>query len=99
VSARARSETYYSRPFIRLACKIAAERGLTFDDLAARTAIRPGRLARYRRGTAEPWIDDIFRVAKALDISPIWFFDKILSEGNAARAARKRSGTETEARL
>lgn len=36
-------ETFYSHPFIRLACKIAAEKGLTFDHLAARTAICPGR--------------------------------------------------------
>jgi transcriptional regulator with XRE-family HTH domain len=98
VSRRHYSETFYSRPFIRIALKIAAERGLTLDDLAARTAIRRGRLARYERGTAEPWIDDIFLVAKALDVSPIWFFSKILAEGHAARAARMRSGTETETR-
>jgi transcriptional regulator with XRE-family HTH domain len=55
-------------------------------------------MARYERGAVEPWISDVFSVAKALDVSPIWFFEQILSEGKAARAAQMRGRSEMEAR-
>ncbi len=98
MSGRARSETFYSRPFVRLASKIAAEKGLTMDELVARAQIRESRMTRYERGTVEPWISDVFSVAKALDVSPIWFFGQILTEGKAARAARMRESAATAPR-
>jgi transcriptional regulator with XRE-family HTH domain len=98
VIGRARPETFYSRPFIRLASKIATEKGLTIDDLAARAQIRRSRMTRYERGTVEPWISDVFSVAKALDVSPIWFFGRILAEGKAARSARMRENAATAPR-
>jgi transcriptional regulator with XRE-family HTH domain len=64
------------------------------DDLAVQAQIRRGRMTRYERGTVEPWISDVFAVAKALDVSPIWFFGQILAEGKAARAAQKRGRSE-----
>lgn len=98
MSGRAQPETFYSRPFIRLASKIAAAKGLTMDDLAVQAQIRRGRMTRYERGTVEPWISDVFAVAKALDVSPIWFFGQILAEGKAARAAQERGRSEMGAR-
>jgi transcriptional regulator with XRE-family HTH domain len=55
-------------------------------------------MTRYERGTVEPWISDVFSVAKALDVSPIWFFGQILAEGKAARAARMRESAATAPR-
>jgi transcriptional regulator with XRE-family HTH domain len=76
---------------VRIVSKIATEKGLTLDDLAARATVPPYRLHRCERGTAEPWITDIFLVAKALEVSPLWLFNKVLVDGNAVRSARMRS--------
>lgn len=96
MSGRAQPETFYSRPFIRLASKIAAAKGLTMDDLAVQAQIRRGRMTRYERGTVEPWISDVFAVAKALDVSPIWFFGQILAEGKAAGISRSHRLAEED---
>jgi len=81
----------YAKPFIRIVTKLAAAKGLSLDDLAQRADIRRSRMTRYERSTREPLIADIFNVAEVLGVSPLWLFKKVLTEGDAARAAALRS--------
>src|SRR5262245_38864092 len=93
MTPRRRTEAFYGQPFFRLVSKMSAEQGLSLDELAQRASIRHRRLDRCALGTAEPLITDIFAAAKVLDVSPIWLFNKVLTEGTALRASRMRSNT------
>jgi len=83
-------DIFYSAPFIRMITKLCAGKNLTLDELAVRAGVRRCRLARCERGIAEPHIEDVLSVAKALEVSPLWLFNKVLADGNAARAIRRR---------
>jgi DNA-binding XRE family transcriptional regulator len=63
--------------------QLRSERGLSQDNLAARTDVHPTAIARFERGAREPRLTTILRLARGLEVPPgalleglVWPVDK-----------------------
>jgi transcriptional regulator with XRE-family HTH domain len=60
--------------------QLRAERGISQDDLARETDVHPTAIGRLERGSREPRLTTILRIARGLDVEP----GKLLNELDGA---------------
>jgi transcriptional regulator with XRE-family HTH domain len=59
--------------------ELRAEHGLSQDDLADKTDVHPTAIGRLERGSREPRLTTILRIARGLDVSPGALLDELRS--------------------
>ncbi|HTC60617.1 MAG TPA: helix-turn-helix transcriptional regulator [Solirubrobacteraceae bacterium] len=57
--------------------ELRAEHGLSQDDLADRTDVHPTAIGRLERGSREPRLTTILRIARGMDVEPGALLDKL----------------------
>jgi transcriptional regulator with XRE-family HTH domain len=57
--------------------ELRAERGVSQDDLARRTDVHPTAIGRLERGSREPRLTTILRLARGLDCEPGKLLDEL----------------------
>lgn len=57
--------------------ELRAEHGLSQDDLADRTDVHPTAIGRLERGSREPRLTTILRIARGLDVEPGKLLDEL----------------------
>jgi DNA-binding XRE family transcriptional regulator len=57
--------------------ELRAEHGLSQDDLANRTDVHPTAIGRLERGSREPRLTTILRIARGLDVQPGALLDEL----------------------
>lgn len=66
-----------SAAFGRRLRELRAEHGLSQDDLADKTDVHPTAIGRLERGSREPRLTTILRIARGLDVSPSALLDEL----------------------
>ena len=57
--------------------ELRAERSISQDDLAHRTDVHPTAIGRLERGSREPRLTTILRIARGLDVEPGKLLDEL----------------------
>ncbi len=57
--------------------QLRAERGISQDDLARETDVHPTAIGRLERGSREPRLTTILRIARGLDVEPGKLLDEL----------------------
>jgi transcriptional regulator with XRE-family HTH domain len=57
--------------------QLRKERGVSQDDLAHRTDVHPTAIGRLERGSREPRLTTILRIARGLDVEPGKLLDEL----------------------
>lgn len=67
------SSQYEKAYLVALAAALRAEHGaseLTFEELAERSGVSKSSLLRFEKGTRDPTIGSLFKIARALGVTP-----------------------------